>query len=216
MATTWAATAREIMTDALTMVGAIAVGEEIPGDLLPLTLRTFNGLAKEMSLHGYTLPNISLSEVAMTWSSGTPAYVSAPADLWTDMQVSMTDASGNRKQLSPMTNAQWLATVDKDASAQYPTHFFEEANGRVYLWPVPTQDPGLVCTYVQKPDDISLDAVTDFPAAGALALTWGLAAHLAPHFEKDPAPLAAVWVSKREDLISAGVNSAPVVVTLDD
>lgn len=216
MPTTWAATAREIMTDALTMIGAIAAGETIPGDLLPLTMRTFNGLIKEMSLHGYAWPNISLVDTPIAWSGVTPSYVAAPVDLWADLRVSRADQNGNVVQLVAMTPSQWVNTTDKGASAQYPTHFYEEVNGRVYLWPVPTQDPGLVCTYIQKPDDVSLDAVTDFPAAGALALTWGLAAHLAPHFEKDPSALAAAWVSKRDDLIANGVNSAPIVVTLDD
>lgn len=216
MATTWAATAREIMTDALTMVGAIGVNEAIPGDLLPLTLRTFNGLAKEMSLHGYAWPNLSLVDTSITWSGVTPSYVTAPADLWTDLQISRTDPNGNRLQLATMTRAEWLALPDRDATGTAPTHIYQDVNGRVYLWPVPATDPGLVCSYIQKPDDIAIDAVTDFPAAGALALTWGLAAHLAPHFERDPQMFAAGWVSKRDDLIANGVSSAPIVIELDD
>lgn len=216
MATSWSMTAREIVLDALSMLGVVGAGESPNGNDYALALRTLDGILKELPLHGYAWPNLSLITATISWSSGAPSYVTAPSDYSHDLFLTRTDASGNFIELTGVQRAAWLAIPNRSATGTYPTHFYEDVDGKVYLWPVPTQNPGLTASYIQKPDDAVLASAPDFPASGALALVWGLAAHLAPHFERDPTPFAAVWTSKRDQLIANGGSTAPITFELVD
>lgn len=216
MATAWSMTARQIVQDALTLLGASAIGETVTGDLYLLSIRTLNGVMKELALHGYTWPNLNVAASALAWSGGTPSYVTAPADFSSDLVLARTDANGSQTPMTALQRAAWLEVPNKAATGSYPTHFYADVDGKVYLWPVPTQDPGLRASYIQKPDDVVDAQAPDFPASGALALVWGLAAHMAPHFQIDPALYAATWGVKRADLLANGVNTAPVIFELID
>lgn len=216
MATAWSMTARQIAQDALTLLGASAIGETVTGDLYLLSIRTLNGVMKELPLHGYTWPNLNVAASALAWSNVTPSYVTAPADYSSDLVLNITDAAGNQPKLTALQRAAWLEIPNRSATGAYPTHFYVDVDSKVYLWPVPTQDPGLRASYIQKPDDVVDLQAPDFPASGALALVWGLAAHMAPHFQIDPTLYAATWGVKRADLLANGVNTAPVIFELID
>lgn len=216
MPTTWSMTAREIVLDALSLLNVVGAGETPNGNDYALAVRTFNALLKELSLHGYAWPNLSLVETAVSWSSGAPSYVTVPADYSSDLFLTRGDAAGNRIEMEGLTRRQWLELPNKTMTGTFPTKFYEDVDGKVYLWPVPTQDPALKASYIQKVDDVVLTSAPDVSASGALALQWGLAAHLAPHFERDPAPFAAAWGVKRDDLIANGVSTAPVIFEILD
>lgn len=216
MATAWSMTAREIVLDALSLLNVLGAGETPNGNDYALAVRTLNAVLKELPIHGYAWPNLNVVDSAVTWSGGTPSYVQAPTDYWSDLMLFRTDANGNKTPLTGLQRVAWQAIPNRSATGTYPTHFYEDVDGKVYLWPIPTQAPGLVSSYIQKPDDVVVSSPPDFPAAGALALQYGLAAHLALHFERDPAPFAAVWVSKRDLLIANAVNTAPITFDLLD
>lgn len=216
MATSWSMTAREIVRDALGLLGIVGPADSVDGDDYALAIRTLNGVMKELPLHGYAWPNLSLANASLSWSSGTPSYVAAPSDYGSDAQLSRTDANGNQKTLKFNTRNEWVSRVTPGATGPYPTDFYEEVNGRFLLWPVPTQDPLLKVSYITKPDDVSDGVTPDLPASWLIGLQWGLAAHLAPHFEKDPSIYFQVWTSKRELMLANGVSDASITFELVD
>ena len=214
MAAVWTMSALEVINDAYSLIGVKGPRGSLDANLFALGVRTLNGVLKELSLHGFTPAQLSAVDASLSWSAGSPGEVAAPADLWGDLLLSRADASGHRIGLHSLSRAAWLAILGRSA-AGVPTHFHVDGS-RVLLWPVPSVDPVLSASYVSVPDDAVSAGVPDVPQSGLLALVWGVAAHLAPHFQVDATQYMAGWVAKRNDLISGSASTAPVIFELVD
>ena len=210
-------TASDIITRSLKRLGVVGAGEAVQHDDFVLAADRLTTLVDALMTEGAGLPRLSVVNQSVTWASLTPSYVTAPTAYLNSLMLYASDANANLIPLTPMTVQGWSDLQEKGATGA-PDKFFDSPDGRWYLHPVPTTDPGLKATFVERPAtyaDPSADDV-DFSAEWMLALEYGLTYHMADDFKQDARKWRDEWERLRTRALSFSVHSAPVVFTVDD
>lgn len=164
MSTSWSITASDIIRGALEVNGAIDPTEPVSAEDSEMCLRAFNGIIKEMPLHGLSWPKLSSTAVSLTWSAVTPGLATPPADYFGMPVLKYTAANGRLYELKQLSRAKF-ERCDLAQTAPYPEFFYEAPNRTFTYWPTPTQDPGAKLDYQAIADDIVLTAAPDVQQA---------------------------------------------------
>lgn len=218
MSTTWSLTSLDVITGALELCQAISAGEEPSAEDESLCLRALNGILKELPLHGIGWPKVSSANTAITWSIVTPSVVAFPADYFGVPVLKFTDPN-SRLQLLRQIRKVEFEKLDSAATGTYPLYFYEAPNKTIYLWPAPTQNPGLNLTYQAIVSDATLNVVPDIQQAYLNGLQYWVAEEVKIKFPV-PADIKAEirekFLEKRSLMAQWSVEMAPLVITVDD
>lgn len=209
-------TARDIITRSLKRLGVVGAGEAVQAADFEDCADGLNTLIDSLVIEGAGLPRLSVVNQAVTWSAGTPSYVSAPTNFLNSLLLYRTD-NGSPVPLKPYTVQMWSDLQQKTATG-VPDKFFEGTDGRWYLHPVPTSDPGITATFIERPTEVA-DAATgdvDFPAEWMLPLEYGLVYHMADHFKQDAMRWLKEWERLRIRALASSVHGAPITFSVDD
>lgn len=218
MAALWSDTASEIIHGAMEICGAVGVDETVQPEDSDLCLRALNGILKEMPIHGFSWPKVSTVDTAIAWSALTPSVVAVPSDYFGLPVLKFTDAGGKLIQLRRMTKPEY-DSVDQAATATHPTGFHVGKSNAVYLWPIPTQDPGLKLTYQSNAGTVTLTDVPGLDDAFIPAMQFWLADEVSLKFQVpqgDRVEIAQRAKGKRDRLLSWATELSPISVTVAD
>lgn len=218
MSTTWRQTAGEIAARALALIGAVPAEETPEAYDLSTALDALDGLLKELPVYGLSWPKLSAANVALAWSAGTPDRVSLPADyagnpvLWHALPT-------GRQPMRLMPKAERDALSNPGQTATYSEAAYIDPAGVVWLYPVPTQDPGLTLSYQQVISDSAAGSNPDMGQMWTQALGYGVAVEIAPVYGVPLAisqDLERKWLMRRERLLAYAIEAAPISFTVDD
>jgi hypothetical protein len=210
-------TARDIAIRALRRLGVVGAGEPAEADDYAVAIERLNTLCQMLVTEGASFPRISAVNQAVSWSALTPSYVTAPANYMNSLMIYRTE-NGSPLPLRPYTVQGWSDLQDKSATGT-PDKFFDSPDGRWYLHPVPTSDPGITATFVERPaefDILTHTSAVDFPVWWDLALEVGLSYYLADEFSKDGSRWVQEWERLKARALAHTVHDAPVTFTVDD
>lgn len=171
MTTSWTQSASEIIRSALEHLQVIDAVQTVSPEDQSVCLRALDGLLKELPAFGYVWPEYKIDQ-SVSWSSGTPSYVTLPTDFLAFPFVRRSDGV----QLVEFDVTQWLGltTGERATTAEMPTHFYLSGS-TLLLYPIPTADPVIKLSYQSKNDDAGGSSVPDFPQYWINALPWGVA-----------------------------------------
>jgi hypothetical protein len=209
-------TASDIIRGALELCQVIGSDETVSPEDSALCLRALNGILKELPIHGISWPKVSSANTALAWSVTTPDAVTVPTDFFGVPVLRFTNAAGTLSPLGPLTKVKYEA-LDATATGAYPEFFYLAPNNAVYLWPVPTQDPGLVLTYQAVVNDLSLTATPDVQQAFWHGLQFWLAEEVKLKFNVTGAlsqEIEKKFMQKRAMMQQWSVEMAPIDMTV--
>lgn len=212
MTTSWTLTTQEVIADALQEIGVLGAGQTASATDYDLCLRALQNVLKEMPLHGLSWPKITVSPVALVWSSLVPAQVAMPADYFGVPAVSFTQASANI-DLEVITKATYDALLQPSKTALYPTMIYIAPNNTGYLYPVPTVDPVLSITYQAITLDADMLTTPDVVQAWIGGLTLWLAHEVAGKFGVPPGERADIerrFLMRRSLMMAYAAETAPI------
>ena len=196
MTTAWALTAQEICEDAFQHLGRTEAGDLPDASEMQLAMRALDAVLKELPLAGYTWPKLS-DEVALAWMSG--QTVALPADYFGSLAVWRTE-NGCKVFLAPIPHADWLTMTDRVGTGT-PTQYYISPANVLFLYPVPSVDPGLFIQYQRIVDDALIGGTPNVPQYMLNALGYGVAHELSLKFAGDKPGLRqeieARWMQKR-------------------
>lgn len=202
----YSTSATNIITDALSEIGALAAGETIDSNDQALALRELNRMVKHWQVSGHNLWTRTRGEITLI-DNGTNADKGTDSDPYTltydagagedfnDFRplrienMRYLDNNGYERPMEEISRDEYDRLPEKD-SANTPTLFHYDpqvGTGKLYIWPILssslTGTHKLVFTCQRPIEDF--DAVAnepDFPQEWYETLVYGLAARLAPKF----------------------------------
>jgi len=171
MTTSWTQSASEIVRSALEHMQVIDAVQTVSPEDQSICLRALDGLLKELPTFGYLWPEYKIDQ-SVSWSGGTPSYVTLPTDFLAFPFVRRSDGV----QLVEFDTTEWLAltTTERAATAAMPTNFYLSGS-TLLLYPIPTADPVIKLSYQSKNDDAGGSSVPDFPQFWMNSLPFGVA-----------------------------------------
>jgi hypothetical protein len=188
----WQSSRDEIISDALTNVGAIGPGDDADGQIRDHAARALNRLVKALDAEGTFLWRVSALTVATV--SGTAAYaLSALVFACEDPMTYMPAGSTTGTKIWPMSREEYANLADTTVAGT-PTRFYIgrslAATGRLLLtanfYPVPNVTADTIhyagATRAKDYDDGS--TYSDFPSMWTRCLVYGLTAELAPAYSQ--------------------------------
>lgn len=217
MPTSWTLTAGQICRDALEHLQIVGAGETVTAEDQVTALRGLDAVLKELPLSGYSWPKLS-GEVALTWSVGTPQTASLPADYY-NYPVVWKAGDGETVLLTQIPHAEWVKMLDRDATAEQPTHFYISPAKVLHFWPVPTVDPEATLQYQKIVDDSAATSAPDIPQYWLNALGWGVADEISMKFGVAQPLRVEVnqrWTAKKGIALQSSIPSEPISFSVDD
>lgn len=218
MSTTWSLTSADVIQGALELCQAVGVDQIVSPEDEAVCLRALNGILKELPLHGIGWPKVSSANTSVAWTIGTPSIVVFPADYFGVPVLKYTDPNARLQLLRPIRKVEF-ERLDSAATAPYPLYFYEAPDKSVYLWPAPTQNPGLKLTYQAIVSDTTATATPDIQQAYLNGLQYWVAEEVKIKFDV-PANISMQirekFLEKRTLMTQWSVEMAPLVITVDD
>jgi hypothetical protein len=189
---TFVSTRDEIISDALSKLGAIGPGEDATGVIRTHAARRLDAIVKEIDADGQFLWRMQRLTTTTTASTATVTISALAMDI--DEPIRFTKAGATTGvPLHPMTRDEYMAIPDRTSVAETPTRYYIEkslSTGRaviaLYLWPEPS-DTGDTVEYAAalRAKDFNTGATNpDFPSSWTRCLGFGLAADLAPDYKQ--------------------------------
>lgn len=218
MSTSWSVPTVEIIRDALEIMGIYGADEIISAEDYSTCLRTFQNLLKELPIHGWSWPKITVTPTALTWDSMTPAQVSMPTDYVGVPQISFA-ANGANVQLEVINKVEYEALLQPAYVELYPKKIYIAPNNVGFLWPVPSADPSLKLTYQAIVLDAQQTVQPDIAQSLIGALTIWLAYELCNKFDvpaQKEASITQRFIIKRNLMLAFAAESAPICIQVAD
>ena len=198
---TTAATARDLISAALSDMGILAAGEVPTADDASDALNALNRLLDQWAAENLTIYTVTRTTHAIT--SGDNTYtVGATGDIaitrpvffeGIKFQDTSTDPA-TEYNLVPHTEDSWAQVRLKDLTSVFPNSYYYNPtypNGTIYLWPVPTSATLELVLYswTAVPQFTGLTVSASLPPGYQRAIVKNLAVDLAPAYEKAPSQL---------------------------
>lgn len=195
--TDFKSTAVEIITDARRLIGIQAEEEALEAHELDTGLRVLTRMLKSWEADGIgswvlTEGTLYLSEGAASYTFGSGgAFTTVPFEI-TQMRISIND--GNEMEMLRLSREDYFRLPNK-TSTGHPTQFYydrQRDNGKLYVWPAPSDDYDLAFTYRRRIMDID-DGTNhlDLPPEWEDAITYNLAERLMPIYARGGTPEAS-------------------------
>ena len=191
-------TARDLITDAMIEIGAIAPGFEVPSaDEQSAALRRLNRMFDNWSNQGLLVPAIVQETFAFTPDQ--QSYTMGPGGNFNTARplkirniliepIGTTPVVDLQAEL--INSDQWAAIVIKGVQSTIPRRVFYDGAyplQNIYFWPLPTLAQNIVI-YSWKPlaSIAAVSTTVDLPPGYELAIVSNLALMLAPGYGKQP------------------------------
>ena len=198
---TSAATARDLITSALSDMGILAAGETPTADDARDALDALNRLLDQWAAENLTIFTVTRTTHAITSNDNT--YTVGPTGdiaivrpvFFESIKFQDTSVSPTIEyNLVPHTEDSWAQVRIKELTSVFPNSYYYNPtypNGTIYLWPVPTSATLELVLYAWTAvaQLASLSASMALPPGYARAIVKNLAVDLAPAYEKQPSQL---------------------------
>lgn len=218
MAIVWTLSTQEIIRDAVEILAVYGADETISPEDYSTSLRTFQNLLKELPLHGWSWPKITVAPTALTWSALTPNQVAMPVDYIGVPQI-WYEANSVNVNLEVISKAEYVELLQPDYVELYPKKIYIAPNNVGFLWPVPSADPALQMTYQAIVLDAEQTVTPDVMQSVLGCLTIWLAYELLPKFDVPAAKAADItqrFIAKRGLMLSWAAETAPLSIQVAD
>jgi hypothetical protein len=208
----WVQTRDQIIFRAFRISGVIPDDQTISAQKLAAGVTAFNALSKVLQRRGKKLwlnSSASLNTVIATDNYTVAADVLDIADIWIP-------ALNVQVPLVPVQD--WLAIPDRSTAGQPTTAYWDRANKKLYLYPVP--DAAYAMTYQKTRRLYDFDEASDepdFPQHWIQALTFALAADLSAEYQmpveerRDLRAVAAGYIDDAEEIDMPAVDESGFV-----
>lgn len=215
------ATAGDIITRSLRLLGQVGAGEDPDDDELADGLTALNALLD--SWRNERLMCYATQTESLTLSSATASYTIGPGGtLSTTRPVDIEDAwivaSSVSYPVRMVSDEEYDAIPDKTGESDWPTkanYRGTMSTGTLYVWPVPnaTRTMNLRTRVILTSFSTTGDTVT-LPPGWQRALAANLAIDIAPEYETSPRPEVVMMARESKAAIKV-TNSAPHEVVTD-
>lgn len=212
MTTAWTLPAQSILTDALELLGVVGAGQTASGDDADKCMTALQNILKELPLHGFAFPKVTMPRTALVWDAGTPKEIPLPADYYGSPVISF-GLSGGDKKLAVISRAAYEAIPKPDATSEHPECIYIGPGNIGYLWPVPTVNPVLGISYQAITNDAVLTMTPDVAQTWVGGLGLWVAYEVAPKFGVDMATRADIekrFLMRRSLMLSYATETAPI------
>lgn len=180
--------ALEIITDALSLIGAAGDGQSLTSEDYELALRQLNMMVRYWSVKA----NLWVKEdVSVTLTPGTESYtVGDGLDIDTlrpsRLDMAIANLPNSDIEMEVITKPEYLVIPNKSLQARALKVCYEPLrdNGVLYVWPTGISGYTDITLSFRRPiqDFDDQDNNPDFPPEWQLAIVYNLAVKLAPHF----------------------------------
>jgi len=217
MSTSYTLPTQAILTDALEIMGVLAVGQTASADDYSKVLTSLQNILKELPLHGVSWPKITPAPVALTWNPLTPGIVQMPADYFGSPVITRTD-NGSHPAVYVIPQAEYNRLgheyIDPIANPSLePQRIYIAANNVGYLWPIPLTNPYLQITYQAIQMDATIATMPDVSQAWIGGLGLWVANEAAVKFSvpmADRQDIQQRFLARRQLMLAYAAESAPI------
>jgi hypothetical protein len=213
----WDHTAGRICRDALEHLNVVGSGDATPAEDQVLALRALELVLKDLPLHGYQWPKLS-GETTLAWSAVSPDIATVPADFY-GYPVLHKTVNGQQVPLISIPHGEWVSMLNRDATAESPTHFYLGPDSILHYWPIPQADPQVAIQYQRNLDDPLVGDAPDLPDTWINALCWGVAAELRFKYglqQAERVEIVQTWEVKKSLALGASVQTTPIAFSVAD
>jgi hypothetical protein len=214
-------TVRDLITNSLRLIGAIATGETPSASELADGIVVLNDMLGSWSTDGLIIPQTVIEEFPLV--PGKQSYtMGATGDFVSTRPMRIMEAGikSNTSELpiEVIGVQEWSQITVKSNSSWLPQRLYADGsfpNQVINLWPIPSA-PNTLVLYSLKgfTEFATATDVIAFPPGYTRCLRYNLALELAVEYGKEPSPLvAAVAVDSKADLRRQ--NNQPVLMISD-
>lgn len=194
----YSSTGKQVVQDALRLIGVGVTGESLSAEELSDGLRVFNRMLKAWTAYGLQLWKREEISVTLTEGQNTYTIGSSGADITATQPVKILSAirkhtDGGVARMEQLAYEDWINLPDKD-SKSIPVSFFfnppvpnNSDLADLFVWPSPSSTAAsdwtielVVQEYIEDLDNGTDDV--DIPQYWEEAATYGLAYRLAPEY----------------------------------
>lgn len=180
----------QVVRRALRIVGAYQSTNSPRPEQLSDAIYTLNVMLKTWSIEGFlwlrqfiTVTLVAGQNSYTLGPNGTPA-IDRPTHVFT---ANKKNSSGSEIPMIALTRTDWFNVPNKTSNGVPVQYYYDPQtiNGILYVWPTPqTGTTDVIVLDVDRQLDIQLDNLNqfDFPPQWTDAITYGLAARLAPEY----------------------------------
>lgn len=213
-------TALELIKQALFHLNVMSVGDSLGNDEAQDCLTVLN-----MLLDNWNNQNLALyyhKDELFTTSDSSSYYSIGSGATWdTDRPQQITSAFYRNNdidyKLNSLTSEEYSDISDKSTESTIPEFYYYNPaypDGTVYLWPVPSESATIGLSQLKIISQISsLTSDLSFPPGYLLALSYNLAAELAPRYGKDAVAVRSMAVKTLADV--KRTNTRPLISPMD-
>jgi hypothetical protein len=219
MPATWTLPVQDILTDALEIVGAIGTGQTASAEDHAVALRGLQGILKELPIHGLSWPKVTSAPVSLTWDAGIPSEIALPVDYYGVPQMYYLANDSGKVNLEVLTKARYDALPDPAATAEHPQFVYIAADKTAFLYPVPTEDPGLMLTYQAIVLDATVAAPPDVAQTWIAGLGLWVANEISPKFGvslPERQDIERRFLARRALMLAHAAETAPICISVAD
>jgi len=214
MSTAWTLPARDICQDAAEHMNANGADETLSAEDFDVLFRGLQGILKELPVHGFSWPQVTVDPVALTWSSGSPSVVTLPTDYFGVPQVTYT-VNGQDVPVRVVPKVQYDYLKSQSLVPPFPRvqSIYIAPDFSAHLWPVPSVDPGLKLTYQAIVPDAVQTQAPKLPQTWVLFIGLWLAWECSNKFSVPAdrrADIQARYMMKRELMLGYATETAPI------
>lgn len=177
MSVTWTLTRERLCDKAMEKCGALGVGETPSTADRDLCLEALDSLLKELAFYGYSWPQYTAQQAAITFLAAT-STVTLPADYSGGGIINVVDTSGNERPFTLLTLIEWNAIADKSQTADYPKFGYVDNADVLHVWPIQTGNVSGKLWYQQIIDDSAASTAVDLDPAWLRSLVYGIAGEI--------------------------------------
>lgn len=198
-------TATEFIKSSLSMLGVLALGEQVDGEVAADALRILNNMIDSWTLDRLYI--VTVQDHTLSVSPGTSSVTIGPGQqIDVARPVKLEDRAFFRftnldYPMQQMDLQQYNEITIKSLSTTYPSYYYYDANfptGTIKFWPVPVQTCELhLPLQVQLQEFADLTTDYAFPPGYNRLITLGLALELAPNYRPVSADLMRNYQAAR-------------------
>lgn len=212
------ATVRDLITDSLSILGAIGIGETPSADEAAQGLRFLNGMVESWNLerlmvYAVTRHSFPLvpSQASYTIGVGGNFNVARPTRIEL-AAIELVQNNNIELPLQMLTIDEWNQLALKSTTSTFPQYLFYINNyplGVLYFWPVPTQINNVILwLWNQISAFTNLSDTITLPQGYWRALVHNLAVELAPQYGKPVAAETAALATQAKELVKRNLAGA--------
>jgi hypothetical protein len=218
-------TVRDLITDALDLVGVSAPGETVQAADAQRAFRALNRMLSSWNTEGLMVYSINIQTFTLTGNQ--QSYTIGPGGNFNTTRperieqayLRVPSSSNLDLPLRLLTDSEWADIRLKPTTSDLPRMLYNDGNNplsTLYLWPVPTQANVLVLyVWNQLSQYADLSDTVTLPPGYEEAIVYNLAVRLATSFGRPIPPEVSAIAATSKGAIKS-VNITPTYLRCDD